>query len=86
MLEFPERDKAMRHVKAVRNPLTRLPAARQALDLPAEPKAVLRAPLSELSRDVRTRAELAWKRRKAPMAAYWKAVAVYARHGARLLK
>lgn len=76
----------MREIEGVRNPLVTLPSAQRALDLPDEPKAVLRAVLSDLSREARARAELSWKRRKAPMAAYWRAVAVYARHGARLLK
>ncbi|MGH9455865.1 MAG: hypothetical protein ACRD2O_18055 [Terriglobia bacterium] len=76
----------MRDSKIVRNPVLTLPCTRQALDLSAESKAFLRALLRELSREAGTRAEMSWKKGKAPIAAYWKAVAVYARHAAILLK
>jgi hypothetical protein len=70
----------------VRNPLLQLEAARQLEALPAEAQAALRALLLAIRADARARADLAWKKHKAPMAAYWKAVAVYANHTARLLR
>lgn len=42
--------------------------------------------LMDLRRDAADNAEKSWKKHKAPMAAYWKAVAVYAGHAARLLR
>lgn len=71
---------------ATRNPLLSLPAAQRFSDLPIEAREMLRTLLLELSADARSRAEHSWRRHKAPMAAYWKAVSVYARHIARLLK
>jgi hypothetical protein len=70
----------------VRNPLLQLEAARQLAELPPESQAALRALLLAIRADARARADLAWKKHKAPMAAYWKAVAVYANHTARLLR
>ena len=69
-----------------RNPLLKLPAARKLADLPDESRRALRELLLELGRDANDRAGDCWRRHKAPMAAYWKAVAVYARHTARLIK
>jgi len=69
-----------------RNPLLRLPAARSLAELPSESKAALRELLIQLGRDANEKAALCWRTHKAPMAAYWKMVAVYARHTARLLK
>jgi hypothetical protein len=54
--------------------------------LPVEQRHAMRALLREVSADARERAELAWRKHKAPMAAYWKAVAVYAGHTARALR
>lgn len=70
----------------VRNPLLQLPAARELANLPADARAALRAVLLDIQADARARAEKCWRTHKAPMAAYWKAVAVYANHTARLLK
>ncbi len=68
------------------NPLLALPAGRALRALPTE----VRAPLVKLLRELRTQsnteAEKAWGRRKAPMAAYWRAVATYARHTAHALE
>lgn len=68
------------------NPLLKLPAAQAILNLPAEQ----RAPLEALLRDLRTQAndeaERAWRRRKGPMAAYYRAVSSYSRHIAHLLR
>jgi hypothetical protein len=52
-------------------------------DLPASNRKAIRALLLDLSRDAATRAETCWRKHKAPMATYWKAVAVYAKHTAR---
>ncbi len=68
----------------VRNPLLTLPATREILALPRETRAPLVALLRELAADADRRAQHAWRTRKAPMAAYWKAVAVYAKHAARV--
>lgn len=70
----------------VRNPLLALPAARLILALPPEARQALAALLSDLSVDARYRAERSWRQSKAPMAAYWKAVSVYARHLHRLAR
>jgi hypothetical protein len=70
----------------VRNPLVALPSMQQILALPPESQAALRALLKDVSADARTRAEKCWRTHKAPMAAYWKAVAVYANHTARALR
>jgi len=69
----------------VRNPLVHLPSAQAMQTLPPEAKAALRALLKDLSADCRARANKAWATHKAPMAAYWKAQAVYANHAQRLL-
>lgn len=69
----------------VRNPVLLLPAAQRLRELPPESRAALRACLCDLSADASRRADLAWRKHKPPMAAYWKAVAVYARHIARIL-
>jgi hypothetical protein len=67
----------------VRNPILSLPAAAQLRDLDAPSRAALRAILLDLQTDARARADECWRRHKAPMAAYWKAVGVYAGHIAR---
>lgn len=71
---------------ATRNPLLQLPAAQRFSDLPTEARGMLRALLMDLSADARARAQYCWSRHKAPMAVYWKAVSVYARHIARFLR
>lgn len=70
----------------VRNPLLALPAAKKLAALDPAAKAALRAVLLELRDDCRQRAEKHWRASKAPMAAYFKAVGVYANHTARVLK
>jgi hypothetical protein len=70
----------------VRNPLLTLPSAQALAELPSESKEALHALLLDLAAAAAWRAEESWRRHKAPMAAYWKAVAVYARHTARLLR
>jgi hypothetical protein len=71
---------------AVRNPLVTLPSAQEIARLPADSRGALRRLLLELQADARVRAEKCWSQHKAPMAAYWKAVAVYAGHTARLAR
>ena len=70
----------------VRNPLLALPAARALIRLPPEARVVIALLLEDLARDARVRAEASWAKHKAPMAAYWKAVSVYARHLARVTR
>lgn len=67
------------------NPLLELPAAVALLDMPAELRRPLERLLRELSADAEARAQESWKRKKGPMAAYWKACAVYSKHTARAL-
>lgn len=64
----------------IRNPVLALPAAQDIANLPMEARRALCRLLVDLRRDARERAKHAWRRNKAPMAAYWKAVAVYAGH------
>lgn len=76
-----------RSVRAdVRNPLLALPAMAELLALPPEQRAALRRLLRDVAIDARSRAEKCWRTHKAPMAAYWKAVSVYAGHTARALR
>lgn len=76
-----------RHARAdVRNPLLKLPSAADVAALPPEAKAALRALALDAAKAWRELANECWRRHKAPMAAYWKAWAVNARHLARLCK
>ena len=68
------------------NPVLALPAAQKIRELSPETKAVLRSLFKELALDARSRAEYSWRKGKAPMAAYWKAVSVYANHIARVCR
>lgn len=68
----------------VRNPVLLLPAFRLLLDHPSSQH--IASILHELQVDARDRADKCWSKHKAPMAAYWKAVAVYAGHLARALQ
>lgn len=70
----------------VRNPLVGLPSVAAIKALPDATRAALRALLLDIRKDAQARAETCWKRHKAPMAAYWKAVAVYAGHAARIAR
>ncbi len=67
------------------NPLLALPAGRALQALPAEQRASLEAVLRELRAQADAEAEKSWRKRKGPMAAYWRAVATYARHTAHAL-
>jgi len=75
-----------RNTLEVHNPLLALPAALRLSAFSPEVRATLGQLLSELSQDAAARAEHSWRRKKAPMAAYWKAVSVYAKHAARVLR
>lgn len=68
------------------NPLLRLPAGKALLTLPAEDRQRIEAVMRELREQANHEADIAWKRRKGPMAAYWRAVATYARHIATALR
>lgn len=67
------------------NPLMCLPEAERLRSLPPEAASALCAFLRGLARRADELAELSWRRRKAPMAAYWRAVAVYCRHITRVV-
>lgn len=69
----------------VRNPVLALPASARLMALDAGSKAALRDVLIDMRDDARRRAAECWKKHKAPMACYWKAVSVYANHLARAL-
>lgn len=62
------------------NPLLQLPAGQALLALPKEDRLRIEAVMRELRAQANAEAETAWRRRKGPMAAYWRAVATYARH------
>ena len=53
--------------------------------LPEPARDALRGALCDLREEALKRAHLSWARYKAPMACYWKVVAVYAGHLARTL-
>ena len=72
--------------REVRNPVLALPAARRLQSMPPLFREQLRAVMLDLKADAAERAGECWKKHKAPMAAYWKAVSVYAGHIARALK
>jgi hypothetical protein len=70
--------------REVRNPLLALPAAKAIAALPLEQRQLLGQLLRELNVDCEAKAQKAWTTKKGPMAAYWKACAVYAKHAGRL--
>lgn len=70
----------------VRNPVLALPSAAKLALLPPAARLALAEVLRDLRIDAAARAEQAWRRRKAPMAAYWRAVSVYAGHVARAIR
>lgn len=83
---IPKTDVARSNRPEVRNPLLSLPAAQRIAELPDDSRAILRALLMDLSKDSRARAQKAWRTHKAPLGLYFKVVAVYSYHLARLLK
>lgn len=68
------------------NPILGLPSWRRLRRLPPRARRELSRVLEELRADADARAERSWKFRHAPMAAYWRAVAVYSRHLGRALR
>jgi len=66
--------------REVRNPLLALPAMKKLMLWPPEYRADLVDLLTELAVDCDRRAQASWRKSKAPMAAYWQAVKVYAKH------
>jgi hypothetical protein len=69
--------------KEIRNPVLALPAVRDFLMLPAEERRHAGILLRRLAGEADTEALQAWDRRRAMQAAYWRAVATYAKHVAR---
>lgn len=67
------------------NPLLKLPAGRALLALPPEHRAPIEALMRDLRAQADAEAEKSWRKRKGPMAAYWRAVSTYARHVAHAL-
>ena len=67
------------------NPLLKLPAGRALLALPEADRQRIEAVMRELRDQANREADTAWKRRKGPMAVYWRAVATYARQTAHAL-
>lgn len=73
-------------MSATGNPMLALPGVKRMQTLPPESRDAIRAALLDLRFDAATRAEKSWRTHKAPMAAYWKAVSVYAGHLARAIR
>lgn len=70
----------------VRNPLLTLPAVSALRSLDPQTRRKLADALKAIQADARDRADLNWRRHKAPMAVYWRAVGVYAGHLARVIR
>ena len=70
----------------VRNPILQLPGALALRELDPETREAISTALRSIQMDARARAEECWRRHKAPMACYWKAVSVYAGHLARAVR
>lgn len=70
----------------VRNPILSLPAASRLAELDDHAKSIVVDVLRDIQADARVRADKCWITHKAPMAAYWKAVAVYAGHISRAVR
>src|SRR3546814_17090251 len=64
----------------VRNPILALPAAARLAELSEKERETLIAILLDIKTDATDRANVCWKKHKAPMAAYWKAVSVSSGH------
>ena len=71
--------------REVRNPILTLPAARDILDLPLDSRRPLGVLLRQLADQASEQAQTSWRSNKGIMAAYWKAVSVYAKHLARVV-
>ena len=70
----------------VRNPLLKFPSAADLQKLPPEARAAIRALCLEASKAWRAHSDECWKKNKPPIAAYWRAWSVNARHLARLCR
>ena len=70
----------------VRNPVLALPSIVELKSLDQASRKALALVLGDIAQDARGRAEKCWRTHKAPMAAYWKAVAVYAGHLKRAIR
>lgn len=86
MSATPESIVARSNRAEVRNPALELPSTQKLLALPAESRAALRAVLLEIRSEAQVKAEKSWRTHKAPMAVYYKVVAVWFGHLARLLR
>lgn len=64
----------------VRNPVLAMPSMVRIRALEPAARDALCMILAEMQTEARAKAELCWRTHKAPMAAYWKAVSVYAGH------
>jgi hypothetical protein len=71
--------------REVRNPVLSLPAAQRLRTLPPGQRRLLGDLLREIAAAADAKAERAWKMRKGPMAAYWRATCTYAKHIARAI-
>ena len=69
----------------VRNPVLGLQSAQALQELGNDAREALRAVLLDISADARKRAEVSWRKKKPPMAAYWACIAVWAKHIARAI-
>lgn len=67
------------------NPLLKLSAGRALLDLPKSDRQRIEHVMRALRAQANEEAEKAYRRRKGPMHAYWRAVATYSRHIAHAL-
>lgn len=65
---------------ATRNPVLALPACRRLLELDPATREVVADILRDLAAEANTLAEVSWRRRKGPMAAYYRACSTYAKH------
>jgi len=70
----------------VRNPVLKLPGVARLVELPEPVREILVGLLMDIRKDAHENAQKCWKRHKAPMAFYWKVVAVYAGHLARAIR
>ena len=68
----------------IQNPMTRLPAAQKIRELPPEMRQLWKQLCKELAGQAAEKGDYNWSKRKYMNAAYWRVVAVYARHAARL--
>lgn len=71
----------------VRNPMLTLPGVQEAAaSVPPEARRAVYTILMALRKDAQEKAAKSWRTHKAPMALYWKCVAVYSGHIAKLFR